>query len=156
MLKIFLILILMMMLVWILFQYWNQLVCNTLFTSKIIRKCFLKLVNLVSSVLMLKTIFIFLTLFTIFRTKDESFIFNLFQLVSIHCDWYYSICTFGKLFFFLHQKIYFTIETFILTIYYTKDLEAFAKCTLFFCEKPKIQKMIYTKMFLDFLKYFLH
>ena len=34
-----------------------------------------------------------------FRTKDESFIFNLFQLVSIHCDWYYSICTFGKLFF---------------------------------------------------------
>ena len=99
MLKIFLILILMMMLVWILFQYWNQLVCNTLFTSKIIRKCFLKLVHLVSSVLMLKTIFIFLTLFTIFRTKDESFIFNLFQLVSIHCDWYYSIRTFGKLFF---------------------------------------------------------
>ena len=103
MLKIFLILILMMMLVWILFQYWNQLVCNTLFTSKIIRKCFLKLVHLVllSSVLMLKTIFIFLTLFTIFRTKDESFIFNLFQLVSIHCDWYYSICTVGKLFFSL-------------------------------------------------------
>ena len=102
MLKIFLILILMMMLVWILFQYWNQLVCNTtLFTSKIIRKCFLKLVHLMSSVLMLKTIFIFLTLFTIFRTKDESFIFNLFQLVSIHCDWYYSICTVGKLFFFL-------------------------------------------------------
>ena len=100
MLKIFLILILMMMLVWILFQYWNQLVCNTLFTSKIIRKCFLKLVHTWCRVYtMLKTIFIFLTLFTIFRTKDESFIFNLFQLVSIHCDWYYSICTFGKLFF---------------------------------------------------------
>ena len=100
MLKIFLILILMMMLVWILFQYWNQLVCNTLFTSKIIRKCFLKLVHTWCRVYtMLKTILIFLTLFTIFRTKDESFIFNLFQLVSIHCDWYYSICTFGKLFF---------------------------------------------------------
>ena len=87
MLKIFLILILMMMLVWILFQYWNQLVCNTLFTSKIIRKCFLKLVHTWCRVYtMLKTILIFLTLLQFLELRMNplySIYFNWFRFIVI-------------------------------------------------------------------------
>ena len=142
MLKIFLILILMMMLVWILFQYWNQLVCNTLFTSKIIRKCFLELVHFFQ---------LYLQFLELRMNPLYSIYFNWFRFIVI------GIIPFALLvsYFFssLHQKIYFTKNLYKPSTYYTKD---FAKCTLFFCEKPKIQKMIYTKMFLDFLKYFLH